>query len=111
MTDSTSNTSKIAIIQTGGKQYVVQEGQTLKIEKLEGEQGAQVVFEQVLLRAQGSDLVLGKPLVAQGQVVGHISRHGRLEKVTGVKFKAKKRYQRIFGHKQHFTEVVIDTIK
>ena len=101
---------KIAVIATGGKQYVVAEGQTIQIEKLEQEAGKKVVFGEVLLTAAGDKTVFGAPFIDKATVEGEIVTHGRDKKLFGVKFKAKKRYMRVFGHKQHHTEVKITKI-
>lgn len=98
-----------AIIQTGGKQYRVSEGDTLKVATLGGEQGEAVVFDQVLA-VLGDDPSIGKPLVAGAKVEGKIVRHGRGEKLIVYKFKRRKRYQRKMGHRQAFTEVQITSI-
>ncbi len=101
---------KIAIIATGGKQYIVAEGQTVQIEKLDQEAGQKVVFSDVLLTASGDKTVVGNPNLKDTTVEGEIIEHGRNKKLFGVKFKAKKRYMRVFGHKQHNTSVKITKI-
>ena len=100
----------LAIIKTGGKQYSVKEGDKIKIEKLEGEVGSTVAFSEVLKRGDETDLAVGTPLVAGAIVVGKILRTEQGDKVTGIKFKAKKRYKVKFGHRQIFTEVEITKI-
>ncbi len=97
----------IAIIQTGGKQYQVAEGEKLRIEKIEGEAGATVTFDEVLLVGEGEKVQVGAPLVAGATVEATIFRQGKAKKVTGIKHKAKKRYKMKFGHRQLFTEVEI----
>jgi len=99
-----------AVIKTGGKQYLVHEGLKLKIEKLEAEPGKKVVFEEVLLSTDGGKTVIGQPFIKAGTVEGTIVAHVRAKKVFGAKVKAKKRYVRYFGHKQHLTEVEITKI-
>ena len=100
----------LAIIKTGGKQYSVKEGDKIKIEKLEGEVGSTVAFSEVLMRGDETDVAVGTPLVAGAIVEGKILRTEQGDKVTGIKFKAKKRYKVKFGHRQIFTEVEITKI-
>ncbi len=98
-----------AIIRTGGKQYRVSEGTTLKVATLPGEKGAPVVFDEVLA-VSGDKPVLGQPLVEGAKVEGQIVQHGRGEKLVVFKFKRRKRYKRKMGHRQNFTEVKITSI-
>jgi large subunit ribosomal protein L21 len=100
-----------AIIKTGGKQYRVAEGETLKIEKLPEEVGGQVTFTEVLLVANGADIKVGAPLVAGAQVVAEVAKHGRAKKVSTIKFKRRKHHMKRMGHRQHFTAVTIKSIK
>lgn len=100
-----------AVIATGGKQLLVRPGATIRVEKLVGEPNSPVTFGDVLLVVQGEQVSVGAPTVSGASVAGTIVRHGRTDKVVGVKFKAKKRYRRKFGHRQHFTEVKIETIR
>lgn len=100
----------IAIIKTGGKQYVVKPGQKLKVEKLAVEEGKEVTFNEVLLMADEKDTKIGAPLVAGASVKAKVLKQARAPKVTGVKFKNKTRYTRTFGHRQHFTQVEITTL-
>ncbi|GMU25676.1 50S ribosomal protein L21 [Patescibacteria group bacterium] len=101
----------IAVIKTGGKQYIVREGQTLKIEKLAGKAGDTVRFE-VLLRAEedGTNTDVGTPTVSGGTVEGEIVEHGRAKKISVVKYKPKSRYTRRVGHRQPFTKVKITKV-
>lgn len=101
-----------AVIQTGGKQYRVEPGSTIKVEKLAGDAGAQVVFDQVLLvsSGDGADVKIGKPLVAGARVSGEIVKHGRGEKLVVFKLK-NKNYVRKNGHRQDFTAVKIAAIE
>lgn len=101
---------KHAVIATGGKQYLVSEGQKLRIEKLTTEQGQKVVFDSVLLTVNGDKTTIGQPLLKDVTVEAIVVQHTRAEKVVGAKQKAKKRYVRYFGHKQHLTEVEITKI-
>ena len=97
----------LAIIKTGGKQYKVQEGDKVKIEKIEGEAGTALTFAEVLFVGDEKDVKIGTPLVAGVKVEAKIVEQGRHKKVWGIKHKPKKRYKVKFGHKQLFTEVEI----
>ena len=100
-----------AIIRTGGKQYLVQNGSVIRVEKLATEAGKKITFKEVLLTTQEGQVALGAPLVKGASVVGTVRQQARHDKVFGAKVKAKKRYRRYFGHKQPFTEVEITDIK
>lgn len=100
----------LAVIKTGGKQYVVSEGTKLKVEKLEGEAGSVIKFAEVLLLGDEKDLKVGAPLVSGAKVEAKIVRQGKAKKVWGIKHKSKKRYKIKFGHRQMFTEVEITKI-
>lgn len=97
----------IAIISTGSKQYLVEPEKTVKVEKLEGKAGDPVSFSEVLLVVKNDQVTVGKPNIEGAKVVGEITKQGRHKKVTGVRFKAKKRSKSAFGHRQAFTEVKI----
>jgi len=99
-----------AVIVSGGKQYRVQEGQTLKLEKLQAEQGATVEFDRVLLVANGDDIKVGAPVVAGAKVTAEVVEHGRGKKVSIIKFKRRKHHMKRQGHRQWFTEVKITGI-
>ncbi|EKE11346.1 MAG: ribosomal protein L21 [uncultured bacterium] len=101
----------LAIIKTGGKQYKVGVGDKIKIEKIEGEEGAVVAFPEVLFVGDEKDVKVGAPFVSGAKVEGKIIKTEKGDKVTGVKFKAKKRYKVKFGHRQTMTEVEIMSIK
>lgn len=102
----------IAVIKTGGKQYKVSVKDKIKIEKLEGEAGTKVKFEEVLLISSkdAKELSIGEPSIKGAVVEGKILRQGRYDKVSVVKHKAKKRYERKGSHRQKFTEVEIEKI-
>ncbi len=102
---------KTAVIKTGGKQYVVHEGDIMVVDRMPGEEGQSVTFSEVLLVSDGKDINVGAPLVSGASVTGKIVEQGRLPKVTGVKMKAKKRNVKYFGHKQQITQVEIESIK
>ncbi|HLD21421.1 MAG TPA: 50S ribosomal protein L21 [Patescibacteria group bacterium] len=102
----------IAVIKTGGKQYKVQEGDTLRVEKLLTEEGKPVSFEDVLLIASedGATAQIGAPTIKGAIVEATVLKQGRAKKVMVRKFKAKVRYSRTYGHRQPFTEVQITKI-
>lgn len=101
----------IAVIKTGGKQYIIKEGTTLKVEKLPGEQGGKIVFDQVLLVGEeGGEVKVGTPTVAGAKVEATILEQGRAPKVTVIKYKRKVRYKRKLGHRQSYTKIKIDKI-
>lgn len=100
----------IAIIKTGGKQYKVKVGDKIKVEKLDGKEGEKISFDEVLFVGDGSDIKVGTPLVKGAKVEGKILKTAKGKKVTGIKFKPKKRYKVKFGHRQTMTEVEITKI-
>ncbi|MDI9490626.1 MAG: 50S ribosomal protein L21 [Clostridiaceae bacterium] len=99
-----------AIIKTGGKQYKVAEGDEIYIEKLEGEAGDEIVFDQVLALSKDDDLQVGSPIVEDASVKAEIVKHGKGKKITIFKYKAKKGYRRRQGHRQPYTCVKITQI-
>ena len=99
-----------AVIKTGGKQYKVAEGQKLRIEKLKAEEGSEVVFDDVLMVASDTDLKVGTPKVEGVKVSAKIAKQARARKIIVFKYRAKKRYKKKAGHRQHFTEVEIKKI-
>ena len=99
-----------AVIQTGGKQYRVKEGETLKVETLEVDAGQQVEFDNVLLIQSDSGIKVGKPFVDGGKVTATVTGHGRHKKVTIIKFRRRKHYMRRAGHRQNYTEIQITGI-
>lgn len=99
--------TKIAIIQTGGKQYKVKEKQTLKLEKLDAGIGANVKFDTLLIAdSEGKEIALGKPSLGE-KVEGKILEQAKDKKVSVIKYKSKTRYKRNVGHRQLFTKVEI----
>ena len=98
-----------AVIETGGKQYLVKSGETLKVEKLEVEAGKGVVFDKVLLTADddGANVKIGTPYLAGVSISADMVEQGRADKIRVVKFKNKIRYKRVIGHRQNFTKVKI----
>ena len=99
-----------AVIQTGGKQYRVTKGETIKVEILPGDVGSHVVLDKVLMLADGDKLQLGKPLLSGASVKGTIVSHGRGDKVRIFKMRRRKHYQKNQGHRQNYTEIRIDGI-
>ena len=99
-----------AVIATGGKQYRVQEGAVLRIEKLDAEAGASVEFAQVLLVGAGASVTLGAPFIGSAKVVATVQSHGKGDKVRIVKFRRRKHYLRQKTHRQHFTQVRVTEI-
>lgn len=99
-----------AIIETGGKQYRVAEGDVLTIEKLEVAEGQTVDFDRVLTVVKEGDVVIGKPLVADAKVTAEVVAHGKGKKILVFKYKAKSNYRRRQGHRQPFTKVRIEKI-
>ena len=100
----------MAVIKTGGKQYLVSPKKKIKIEKIEGEEGDEVDFTEVLLLEKNKKLEIGKPIIKNAKVVGKILKQGKGKKVIIFKYKAKKRYSKKAGHRQSFTEVEIKDI-
>jgi large subunit ribosomal protein L21 len=99
-----------AVIQTGGKQYRVAQGDTLRVEKLGAEEGATVELDKVLMVADGENVTVGKPFVDGGKVTATVKAHGRGAKVKIVKFKRRKHYLKRQGHRQWFTELEVTGI-
>lgn len=97
----------LAVIKTGGKQYLVKKGDRIKIEKLEGEEGKAITFSEVLFLGDENKVQIGNPFIKGAKAEGKILKQGRAKKVWGIKHKAKKRYKVKFGHRQMFTEVEI----
>jgi large subunit ribosomal protein L21 len=99
-----------AVIATGGKQYRVQEGAVVRIEKLDADQGASVEFNQVLLVGAGASVTIGAPYVGSAKVVATVESHGKGDKVRIVKFRRRKHYKREKTHRQPYTDVKITSI-
>ena len=99
-----------AVFQSGGKQHRVSEGDVVKLELLSAEPGEKVVFDKVLLVANGDDINVGGPYVESGTVTGEVVRSDRAKKVKVIKFKRRKDFLRRQGHRQWFTEVKITGI-
>ena len=101
-----------AVLFTGGKQYFVEEGQTIKVEKLESEVGSEVVFDKILLTAKGDgqDVQIGTPFLEGKTVSAIVKAQGREKKIRVIKYKPKIRYKRTIGHRQNMTTVTIGKI-
>lgn len=100
-----------AVVKTGGKQYKVKEGQTLRVEKLEAQPGASVDLEVLLVSDEdGKDVKVGTPTVFGAKVSAKVIEQGRAAKVLVVKYKPKSRYKRVNGHRQPFTAIQIEKI-
>lgn len=100
-----------AIIETGGKQLCVREGDTVRVEKLAAENGAQVLFDRVLLVSTDEGVKIGRPLVPGAWVTGRVQKQGRAKKIIVFKYKSKKNYRRKQGHRQPYTQVVVEKIE
>ncbi len=100
-----------AIVDSGGKQYKVKEGEVLKVEKLAGKVGDSVSFDRILMVSEGDNVNIGTPLLEDVAVSGHIVEQGKAKKIIVFKYKRRKRYRRKQGHRQQFTAVKIDSIK
>lgn len=104
---------EFAVIETGGKQYVVKEGEHMKIEKITGEfkEGDKITFDKVLLVDNGKDTTVGTPYIKGAKVSATLEEIGRHKKINVIKFKSKSRYFKKRGHRQPYFKVVIDTVK
>lgn len=99
-----------AVILSGGKQHRVEEGQTLKLEKIAADVGTTINFDQVLMVAKDGDVKLGAPILANSKVSAEVIRHGRGVKIKIIKFRRRKHHKKQMGHRQYFTEVKITGI-
>jgi large subunit ribosomal protein L21 len=99
-----------AVIKTGGKQYRVTQGETLKIETVAGDVGSAIVLDKVLMVGNGDKVTFGKPLLAGATVKATIVANGRHDKVKIFKMRRRKHYQKHQGHRQNYTEIRIDGI-
>ena len=100
-----------AVIETGGKQYRVQEGDVLKVEKIEANVGDTVTIDRVLLVAQDGAVKVGSPLVDGAKAMLKVVEHGKGEKIIVFKYKAKKNYRRKQGHRQPYTKVRVEALQ
>lgn len=100
-----------AIIESGGKQHRVAQGEEVKLESLPGEVGEVITFDKVLLTSDGDKVNIGKPYLEKAKVVGRITRHDKHRKIVVFKYKRRKGYRRKQGHRQQFTQVKIENIE
>ena len=100
-----------AVINTGGKQYKVQQGETLRIEKIAGEIGSKVTFDKVLMVADGENVRVGQPVIEKAAVQASIVEQDKAKKILVFKYKRRKRYRRKQGHRQPYTAIRIDGIE
>jgi len=99
-----------AVIVTGGKQYRVSQGDTLRVEKLDAAEGESVDLDQVLMVVDGDDVKIGTPVLDGGRVTAEVKTHGRGDKVDIIKFRRRKQYMKRQGHRQAYTELEITGI-
>ncbi len=108
---------EFAVIQTGGKQYIVKPGDVIKVEKLAGyddkrpEKGSKITFNEVLLVDDGDSTTVGAPFISGAKVMATLVEEGRDRKIAIHKYKPKVRYRKNMGHRQHYSMVKIDSIK
>jgi len=100
-----------AIVNTGGKQYKVSQGDILRVEKIPGEIGSPVSFDKVLMFSDGENVNIGQPVLDNVAVKGHIMEQGKAKKIIVFKYKRRKRYRRKLGHRQPYTAIKIDSIE
>ncbi len=100
-----------AVIESGGKQHRVEEGEVLRLEKLEAATGEEVSFNNILMVGEGESVKIGTPYVQGGQVTAEVVKQGRAAKVTIIKFSRRKHSRKQQGHRQWFTEVKITGIR
>jgi len=100
-----------AVIKTGGKQYRVSEGQTVKVEKLLADEGASVELDDVLMIADGDNIKVGNPYIKGSKVTAEVKSQGRGKKIEVIKFRRRKHHDKRTGHRQAFTELLITGIK
>ncbi len=99
-----------AVIKTGGKQYRVNQGDTLRVETLKADEGATVEFDSVLMVADGDNVKIGAPFLSGGKVTATVKAHGRGDKIEVIKFRRRKHFDKKTGHRQNYTEVEITGI-
>jgi large subunit ribosomal protein L21 len=100
-----------AVIQTGGKQYKVAQGDDVMVEKLSGREGDPVIFDKVLMASDGENVQVGKPYLQNAKVLGRLKRQDKSKKVIVFKFKRRKGFRRTRGHRQPFSLVRIEGIE
>ncbi len=100
-----------AVIATGGKQYLVKEGDIIRVEKIDQEKSKKIEFDQVLMVNKEGEYIIGRPLVEKAKVTGKVLNQGKAKKIIVFKYKSKKKYRKKTGHRQPYTEVLIEKIK
>ncbi len=100
-----------AVIETGGKQYKVSEGDVIFVEKLAAEEGSDVAFDKVLVCGDGSNVQVGSPVLSNAKVTGKVVKNGKSKKITVLTYKPKKNEKRKMGHRQPYTKVEIVKIE
>jgi len=100
-----------AIVKSGGKQYKVCQGDVLRLEKIPGDVGSSVSFDKVLMFSDGENVSVGRPMLDNVTVNGHIVQQGKAKKIIVFKYKKRKRYRKKQGHRQQYTAVKIDSIE
>ncbi len=100
-----------AVIESGGKQHRVEEGEVLRLERLQGEAGDTVKFDKILMLGEGESVKVGTPYVKGGEVKAEVLKQGRGDKISIIKSNRRKHHRRQMGHRQYFTEVKITGIK
>lgn len=109
-TTRTTPGRRSAIISSGGKQYKVEQGDILRVEKLEGEVGSDIVLDRVLMVADGDDIKIGQPVLEGAAVNGTVVEQGKARKILVFKYKRRKRFHKKQGHRQQFTAIKINSI-
>ncbi|HEN47526.1 MAG TPA: 50S ribosomal protein L21 [Mizugakiibacter sp.] len=99
-----------AVIETGGKQYRIMQGEVLRVEKLPADVDAHIQFDKVLMVGEGESVQLGTPVIEGASVTAKVRAHGRADKIRIVKFRRRKHHRKQMGHRQHYTEVEITGI-
>ena len=99
-----------AVIKSGGKQYKVREGDTIRVEKINAAEGGEISLDDVLMVADGDDISVGTPVVAGATVAATVKSHGRGAKIKVVKFRRRKHHRKQMGHRQDYTELEITGI-
>lgn len=110
-TKQTQSDNSFAVIKTGGKQYVVRKGDILSVEKLTEEEGKKLTFSEVLLVDNGKTTKLGEPVIKDSKVEAKLIEHGRGKKLHVIRYRAKSRHFRKYGHRQPYSKVEITLIK
>jgi large subunit ribosomal protein L21 len=100
-----------AIVNTGGKQYKIRQGDVLRVEKIPGKVGNPVSFDRILMFSDGENVEIGRPALDNVVVKGHIVEQGKAKKILVFKYKKRKRYRRKLGHRQKYTAIKIDSIE